>query len=137
MADKDPFKELKNISKGVELKKESNRPLGNSGSQPINPVVNNYNYYQNFYPNQNQRRAISPTPIMPVEFKIKPNIKKAFLKNIFNLLTYVILVIVFLLVLNYIVGLDVFLAPLETLGINIKIDTLLTYMTIMIFCVFW
>jgi hypothetical protein len=51
---------------------------------------------------------------------LKPNLKKIFLKNMFNVLIAIVLIAFSLAFIHFFVGLDVFLVPYEALGLSIS-----------------
>lgn len=56
---------------------------------------------------------------------LKPNIKKIFLKNTFNVLGIALLITIIILLLHFTVGLGIFLIPFESIGVTVDTSRLL------------
>ena len=63
---------------------------------------------------------------------LKPNVKKIFLKNLFNIISAVLLVIIVLLIFHWQVGLDFFLDLFEIFGVSLNPSTVLLYLILAI-----
>jgi len=69
---------------------------------------------------------------------LKPNIKKIFLKNVFKVISAVLLIIIFLFSVNYIFGSDVFLVPFESFDIEVNPTKAILYpiFTVLVITIF-
>ena len=56
----------------------------------------------------------------PQYHTIKPNLKKIFLKNMFNVITAIVVIAISLMIIHLYIGLEVFLVPYEAIGLDIN-----------------